>query len=1100
DGPTGNVRARFTDHASGTLQENPLVADVNNDGKAEIIIGANNYAFSGTTGVRIIRSQSNSWAPAPPVWNQHAYTISNIEDDIKIPLVPVKNWTKWNNFRAGAPQEGLAGAMPDLFVHDFEACVGGCVSNSPQISLNISLGNRGGLDVSSVNVELRRGSPTGPLVKSLIASGPNGGAKTNVSTSVTRTEWGAQALYAVVSSRDAKVECILENNATNLGFAPVVPDIDNDNIPDVCDACITRGAEACNGLDDDCDGQTDEGCDDDNDDYCDASMVCGVSPSCPLGCGDCNDGNGAVNPGAADSVCNGVDNDCDGQTDEHYQVVQTQCGVGSCRRSGATACVAGEVRDSCSPGAPATEVCDGADNDCDGLTDGVDTSLVLPLCEKQQGVCSGASKSPNMCVNGVWQACADAQYSGFAFPHYSTTDLCDNRDNDCDGLRDENHLVESTSCGSGACARTGQRICSNGNIVNTCSAGAPAASDASCNGVDDDCDGQTDEHYAGAQTSCGTGLCARTGQNYCVNGAVINSCVAGQPAGSDASCNGVDDDCDGATDEHFVATQTSCGVGECARTGTATCNNGNIVNSCTPGPAAAEVCDGKDNDCDGLVDGADANMALVACEKQQGVCSGLMKTASQCVGGAWQACSEPYYQVNRPSYSPTDTCDGLDNDCDGGADEDFTPAATTCGVGGCQRAGETSCVEGTLVDSCVAAAPRTETCDGVDNDCDGATDAADDTLSLVACEKQDGVCAGALKPATLCVAGGWLACGDGVYAANRPGYATVDGCDGLDNDCDGGVDEGFVSVATSCGVGECRSSGATSCVAGNVVDSCLAGQAQAEVCDGKDNDCDGLVDAVDPSLVSVACEKQSGVCAGVLKPANLCVGGVWQSCTDAVYVVARFGQYSLLDACDGVDNDCDVAVDEDFTATATSCGRGACERSGQRICSGGAVVDTCLAGNPAASDTTCNGVDDDCDGQTDESYVVRGTTCGQGACERSGFAYCVQGQLFDSCVAAATAANDRTCDGNDDDCDGQVDEDFLAGQICIAGLGACERTGTLGCSVNGTVCTAAQGVATPEVCDGVDNDCDGVVDEAVAGSVCPRKDTAISSGPPVVTA
>jgi hypothetical protein len=811
-------------------------------------------------------------------------------------------------------------------------------------------------------------------------------------------------------------------------------------------------------------------------------------------------GNVTVNPTPRNEVCDGVDNDCDGSIDEGYVPEQTTCGIGACTRNGVTSCVNGQVRDSCQAGTATAEVCNGQDDDCDGQTDGMDLSLTLVACEKQVGVCSGAMKTAAQCVGGAWQACPNSVYASHAFPNFSTTDSCDNRDNDCDGLRDEDHTVENTTCGTGACGRTGQRICSNGTVVNTCSPTAPAANDATCNGVDDDCDGQTDENYVVTQTSCGTGLCARTGQNFCVNGAVVNSCSPGAPAANDASCNNVDDDCNGQTDEDYVATQTSCGVGECARTGTATCSGGNIVNSCVAGSAAAEVCDGKDNDCDGLVDSADANMALVACEKQQGTCAGLMKNASLCVGGAWQACSDPYYMVNRPSYATQDRCDGTDNDCDGTVDEDFVPAATTCGVGGCQRAGETTCVEGAIVDSCVAAAPRSETCDGIDNDCDGATDAADATLNLVACEKQDGVCAGALKPATLCVAGDWLACGDGVYASNQPGYSTVDGCDNLDNDCDGVKDEDFASRATTCGVGECGATGATSCVNGNTVDSCLPGQPAAELCDGKDNDCDGLVDAVDPNLVSVACEKQTGVCSGVIKPANLCVNGAWQSCPDTIYAAARFGQYSLVDGCDGLNNDCDTLTDEDYVATATSCGRGSCERAGQRICSGGAVLDTCVAGNPTGNDSTCNGLDDDCDGQTDEAYVVRGTTCGQGACERTGFAYCVQGQTIDSCVAAATAATDRTCDRNDDDCDGQVDEDFLPGQICIAGLGACQRTGTLSCGVNGTVCTAAAGIATPEVCDGVDNDCDGDVDEGVAGSVCTRKDTAILSGPPVVTA
>jgi hypothetical protein len=67
-------------------------------------------------------------------------------------------------------------------------------------------------------------------------------------------------------------------------------------------------------------------------------------------------------------------------------------------------------------------------------------------------------------------------------------------------------------------------------------------------------------------------------------------------------------------------------------------------------------------------------------------------------------------------------------------------------------------------------------------------------------------------------------------------------CDGKDNDCDGVNDEDYVNVGTSCGKGECSSTGTKSCVAGNEVDSCKAGTPKPEVCDGKDNDCDGLTD------------------------------------------------------------------------------------------------------------------------------------------------------------------------------------------------------------------------------------------------------------------
>src|SRR5262249_56631471 len=79
----------------------------------------------------------------------------------------------------------------------------------------------------------------------------------------------------------------------------------------------------------------------------------------------------------------------------------------------------------------------------------------------------------------------------------------------------------------------------------------------------------------------GLGACARTGATSCVAGSIVDSCTAGTPAAADATCNGIDDDCDGSTDEEFVSVATSCGVGACARTGATSCVAGAIVASCT---------------------------------------------------------------------------------------------------------------------------------------------------------------------------------------------------------------------------------------------------------------------------------------------------------------------------------------------------------------------------------------------------------------------------------------------------------------------------------------------------------------------------------------
>lgn len=118
---------------SGTLYEYPLIVDVDADGRAEIVLAANNYAFDGFTGIRVFGDAQDNWVGTRRIWNQHAYSVSNVCDGTsatcpaadniygRIPTTAENNWQiPWlNNFRQNTQGEGLFWA-PDLLIQNLE--------------------------------------------------------------------------------------------------------------------------------------------------------------------------------------------------------------------------------------------------------------------------------------------------------------------------------------------------------------------------------------------------------------------------------------------------------------------------------------------------------------------------------------------------------------------------------------------------------------------------------------------------------------------------------------------------------------------------------------------------------------------------------------------------------------------------------------------------------------------------------------------------------------------------------------------------------------------------------------------------------------------
>jgi MYXO-CTERM domain-containing protein len=288
-------------------------------------------------------------------------------------------------------------------------------------------------------------------------------------------------------------------------------------------------------------------------------------------------------------------------------------------------------------------------------------------------------------------------------------------------------------------------------------------------------------------------------------------------------------------------------------------------------------------------------------------------------------------------------------------------------------------------------------------------------------------------------------------------------CNGVDDNCDGQIDEGVSNACRMCTVG----SGIAAC--GNFTiapdsktdpDNVKAQNGQkaqhcaVEECNCQDDNCNGQID--------------EGL------PPNAC----GQPCGCAV----------PTEVCDGLDNNCNGDIDEGFMVGA-SCfnnGVGACRRGGILACKPDKSGTFCDAPTVTPQPEVCNGIDDNCNGQIDEGTLPGvGEKCGNGlgTCQ-SGTFVCQNGQLVCNATGMPMA---EVCNGKDDNCDGVIDNGNFpeTGQTCICnGLtqaqidapGSTCKAGHLVCrGMMGFVCEGCM-LPTPEVCDGKDNNCDGMTD------------------------
>ena len=359
---------------------------------------------------------------------------------------------------------------------------------------------------------------------------------------------------------------------------------------------------------------------------------------------------------------------------------------------------------------------DGIDNDCDGFIDQADEGCICkpgqkepcytgPLKTQGIGNCTGGTRT---CTKqGVWGACV-----GQVLP---TPEICNTQDDNCDGKTDE---------GLGDCKTT------------TCEPGEKQPCYAKTKG----CAQKPDGSY-----SC-VGAC-RSGERECKKDRTWGICVGEIHPKDEESCNNLDDDCDGKTDEGLSRSCYSKALG-CSRqndtnyvcigtcqAGQQTCSAGKWGLCSGEVPPQAEVCDGKDNDCDGKIDNG---VTAPSCSLKQGVCGGKQK---RCGGEkGWLPCTSADYGSN---FEAKETrCDNLDNDCDGEVDKlisrtCYTGQPGTQGKGIC-KSGTQVCSKGTWGTCTAEIVPQTDTCNGKDDDCDGKID----NLSAEVCDGKDNDCNG----------------------------------------------------------------------------------------------------------------------------------------------------------------------------------------------------------------------------------------------------------------------------------------------------------------------------------------------------------------------
>jgi len=112
-GGAGEVLLKIP-RTSGTLSEYPVVADVDNDGSAEIVVVSNFYQGPASPTVQVIRDKADRWIQARRIWNQHTYHVTNVREDGTIPQFEAPSWKSLNTYRTNSQIENGGLCQPPI--------------------------------------------------------------------------------------------------------------------------------------------------------------------------------------------------------------------------------------------------------------------------------------------------------------------------------------------------------------------------------------------------------------------------------------------------------------------------------------------------------------------------------------------------------------------------------------------------------------------------------------------------------------------------------------------------------------------------------------------------------------------------------------------------------------------------------------------------------------------------------------------------------------------------------------------------------------------------------------------------------------------------